>query len=160
GDLCLIGARVWTRSDGDVILRPLCEVAGLQDGSFKMQLFTEDVDFKFPAKLIWTSIEEVEFEFQLCNSNIGSSSVNPRDTETVDNSSSHTSSEPAKLLQTKHLASIVKSLGPDHRVIGADDEFLDESANLSREQLLHRFLRQDIQEATTQDQDSTTNLEW
>jgi len=55
----------------------------------------------------------------------------------------------------------VKSLAPDHRVFGSHDEILDVNVHLSREQLLHRFLRShDNQQVATLDQESTSNPEW
>ncbi|GLJ28379.1 hypothetical protein SUGI_0558360 [Cryptomeria japonica] len=161
GNLCLIASRVWPRHSGDVILRPLFEVAGLQNGSFKTQLFTQDVDFKFPMKLIWSSKEEVEFEFELCDLGEDSSVVNSRNTDTTYESRSYMPNQPTKLLQLSHLATIVRSLQPDQRLFGAPahDEFLDENSKLNCEQLLHRFLRPVNQERGTQDQESSTDHE-
>lgn len=160
GNLCLTAARVWPRHSGDVILRPLFEVAGLQNGSFTTQLFTQNVDFKFPVKLIWSSKDEVEFELHLCDLGEDTFSVNSRNTDTAYDSSSYMPNKHMKSLQLNHLATIVRSLQSDQRLMGAPaDEFLDENSSLNCMQLLHRLLHPVNQEIVTQGQESITNHE-
>lgn len=160
GHIRLIASRIWTCNNGDIILRPFFEVIGLLEGSFKIQFFSGDADFVLAAKLIWSSNEETEFELQLCQPSEASSAEHRRDREIADESSSNNSCEAPEMLQTCHLERIVRSIGPDHRVIGSPDEILDENVHLSQEHLLHRFLRsQDDQQVATQDQESTSNPE-
>uniref|UniRef100_A0A0D6QUW6 F-box domain-containing protein n=1 Tax=Araucaria cunninghamii TaxID=56994 RepID=A0A0D6QUW6_ARACU len=153
GNLRLIASRVWTCPADDVILKPVFEVIGLPDGSVRSQLFTGDVDFKVPVKLLWSTKEEPEFEFQLCESSEASPLINPIDRENEDQSCSDISSKPTNLLKTKHLANIVKLLGPDHIRLGDDEEFLDGDANLTHEQLLHPA----NETAANRDQESASN---
>uniref|UniRef100_A0A0D6QZC7 F-box domain-containing protein n=1 Tax=Araucaria cunninghamii TaxID=56994 RepID=A0A0D6QZC7_ARACU len=73
--------------------------------------------------------------------------------ENEDQSCSDISSKPTNLLKTKHLANIVKLLGPDHIRLGDDEEFLDGDANLTHEQLLHPA----NETAANRDQESASN---
>lgn len=161
GNLRLIASRIWTYSNGDITLRPLFEVIGLLEDSFKIQFFSGDADFVLAAKLSWLSSEETEFELKLCQPGEASCVAHIRDRVNADESSSNVSYEAPEILQTCHLEKIVKSLAPDRCVFGSRDEILDENVHLSQDQLLHRFLRfHDNQQIATQEQESTSNPEW
>eukprot|EP00252_Welwitschia_mirabilis_P009566 TRINITY_DN22209_c0_g1_i1.p1 TRINITY_DN22209_c0_g1~~TRINITY_DN22209_c0_g1_i1.p1 ORF type:complete len:459 (-),score=79.04 TRINITY_DN22209_c0_g1_i1:185-1561(-) len=153
GQQSLNAWRIWSGANGDIILRPLFKINGEMSGSHKTYLLTGDSEVEFPVELKWSSKDATQFYLHLSDPCAANLTKKAPDAVDVD-----TSWQVTINLQMNHLKTLVKSLGPDRRVLGSDDEIFDEDVHLTQEQLLYRFL--DKEELADQNQQSKSTGEW